>query len=94
MTAQGEGRGRKASVNCAAKDQSKSLLNNCILVLTGVDRQGGPQPDLPERSSCKLVLRVLSFPFPESSLRLARLEPGKLLGFLHHGGDSLPDTYR
>lgn len=65
MTAQGEGRGRKASVNCAAKDQSKSLLNNRIPVLTGVDRQGGPQPDLPERSSCKLVLRVLSFPFPE-----------------------------
>lgn len=97
MTAQGEGRGRKASeasVNCAAKDQSESLLNNRIPVLTGVDRQGGPQPDLPERSSCKLVLRVLSFPFPESSLRLARLEPGKLLDFLHHRGDSLPDTYR
>lgn len=81
-------------VNCGAEDPSQSRLNNPIPLQTVVDRQGGPRPDLPETSSCKLVLRALSFPFPESSLRLAGLEPGKLLGFLHHGSDALPDTSR
>lgn len=69
-------------MTCGVEDQPKSLLKSPIpVVQTLVDRQGGPQPDHPERSSCKLVLRELSFPFSLELLEAC---------FLHHRGDSLP----
>lgn len=66
MTAEGEGcegGGEGGYMTCGVEDQSQSLLKSPIpVVQTVVDRQGGPQPDHPERSSCKSVLRELSFP--------------------------------
>lgn len=55
-----------------AEAPSRSLLRKPHPRADIVDRQGGPRPDLPESSSCKLVLPVRSFPFSKSSLGLAR----------------------
>lgn len=89
MRARGEGCGGGKYVNCGAEVPAKNLPNNPIPEQLAAP--GEVAPGQAVRSS--LVLRVLGFPFPQSSLmRLAGLGPGQLRGFLHHEGDSLPDT--
>lgn len=89
MTAKGEGCGEGRPVNCGAEDQPKSLLKN-LIPADRSGRAGGPQPDLPERSSCKLVLRVLSFVRAPWSLQ--GWSQGSFAASCTRGGDSLPDT--
>lgn len=83
-TAKGGGVRRRECVNCGAQDHSKGLLNDPSPGRTAEDRRGGPRPDLPERGSCELLVRIQLPGFRE--LRGAgRAAVGELLGFPHHG---------